>query len=297
MDKRSFDVEAVKASAERKLARGDVRGCRKLFDQLCRSSRPVDGLEQLLVVLEVHEAVLSRRPDEDVDHYSVLQLPALCDDEPAIKKAFRRMALLLHPDKNKTVGADEAFKHAKAAHDCLTNRRQKDAYDIKYMTRDTIHQQQSASLMDDFHARCFVCQSLVLCRGDALGQLVRCPTCQSPFVALEVPDERSMTDAMSNFFTATHYSPLDLSHGGGFSSWEQSTAFHLNAAAVQLQNAAKLFQGRMPGFEESMNLFQQQAASFSAMADAAAAAAVAASSATAGPGVPGSSATGRRFAS
>lgn len=268
------EAAAAKVSAERKLARGDVRGCRKLVEKLSRSKSTVEGLEQLQVVLEVHEVVKSRQADV-IDYYAILQLPPLCDDESTIKKAFRRMALLLHPDKNKTAGADEAFKHVKAAHECLSDNQQKEDYDAKYLARLSSGASQRA-FSEDFHSRCFVCRSLVLCRGDALGQLVRCPTCQSPFVALEIPEEASAVDAMAHFFAATQHSPLDLSHGGGFSSWEQTTAFHLNSAAAQLHTAAHLFQSHVPGFDESMKLFHQQAASFTAMAEAAAAMASAA---------------------
>jgi len=39
------------------------------------------------------------------EHYHVLQIPPDADDK-AIKKAFRRMSLLNHPDKG---GSDEAM--------------------------------------------------------------------------------------------------------------------------------------------------------------------------------------------
>lgn len=43
------------------------------------------------------------------DLYAVLSLPRSAGDDE-IKKAYRKLALKLHPDKNKAHGADEAFK-------------------------------------------------------------------------------------------------------------------------------------------------------------------------------------------
>lgn len=43
------------------------------------------------------------------DHYKVLGV-AVTADESTIKKSYRRLAVLLHPDKNPDERAHEAFK-------------------------------------------------------------------------------------------------------------------------------------------------------------------------------------------
>jgi len=64
------------------------------------------------------------------DHFSVLSLPPpqvnvagegvwLVDDEE-LKRAFKRLVLVLHPDKNPTPGADTAFEAVKSAHSTLS---------------------------------------------------------------------------------------------------------------------------------------------------------------------------------
>ena len=50
-------------------------------------------------------------------------------DETTIRRAYKRLALQLHPDRNKHEGAEEAFKKVVAAHERLVDPQQRRAYD------------------------------------------------------------------------------------------------------------------------------------------------------------------------
>ena len=62
------------------------------------------------------------------DYYEVLGVPRSASDE-AIKKAFRKLALEYHPDRNKGDGAADKFKEINEAYQVLTDSKKRPAYD------------------------------------------------------------------------------------------------------------------------------------------------------------------------
>lgn len=63
------------------------------------------------------------------NHYELLGLNNTATDRD-IKMAYRKMALLYHPDKNKAPGAEEKFKTVNYAHSVLRDRESRRSYDI-----------------------------------------------------------------------------------------------------------------------------------------------------------------------
>ncbi|KAI3623494.1 Chaperone protein dnaJ [Malassezia furfur] len=62
------------------------------------------------------------------DFYSVLQIEKTAS-ETDIKKSYKKLALQLHPDKNRAPGADEAFKLVSKAFTVLSDKDKRAAYD------------------------------------------------------------------------------------------------------------------------------------------------------------------------
>ncbi len=62
------------------------------------------------------------------DYYQVLGVAKDATEEQ-IKKAYRKMALKYHPDKNKSPGAEEKFKEVAEAYEVLSDPKKKEIYD------------------------------------------------------------------------------------------------------------------------------------------------------------------------
>ena len=62
------------------------------------------------------------------DYYKILGIARGSSDED-IKKAYRKLALKYHPDKNKEPGAEEKFKEVAEAYEILSDSKKKEIYD------------------------------------------------------------------------------------------------------------------------------------------------------------------------
>ena len=62
------------------------------------------------------------------DYYKLLGINRDANQQ-TIKKAYRKMALKYHPDKNKEKGAEDKFKEISEAYDVLSSEDKKNVYD------------------------------------------------------------------------------------------------------------------------------------------------------------------------
>ena len=62
------------------------------------------------------------------DYYKILGLSKGASDDD-IKKAYRKLALKYHPDKNKEPGAEEKFKEVAEAYEILSDPKKKEIFD------------------------------------------------------------------------------------------------------------------------------------------------------------------------
>ncbi|XP_031098402.1 chaperone protein dnaJ 49 [Ipomoea triloba] len=63
------------------------------------------------------------------DYYAVLGVEKSCSVEE-IRKAYRKLSLKVHPDKNKAPGSEEAFKKVSKAFKCLSDDESRKQYDL-----------------------------------------------------------------------------------------------------------------------------------------------------------------------
>ena len=62
------------------------------------------------------------------DYYKILGITKGASEDD-VRKAYRKMALRYHPDKNKSAGAEEKFKEVAEAYEVLSDKKKRDIYD------------------------------------------------------------------------------------------------------------------------------------------------------------------------
>ncbi|KAF5204121.1 Dnaj subfamily b member [Thalictrum thalictroides] len=131
MDCNKDDAIKAKEIAEKKMEIQDFVGAKKTVLKAKQLYPELDSIPQMLTICDVHCAAQVKVSNTEKDWYGILQVE-LAADEVSIKKQYRKLALLLHPDKNKIAGAEAAFKLIGEAHRVLSDRAQRSLYDMRY---------------------------------------------------------------------------------------------------------------------------------------------------------------------
>ncbi|CAA7020965.1 unnamed protein product [Microthlaspi erraticum] len=116
--------------AERKLSEKDYVGAKKFVTKAQRLYPKLDGLEQISVMIDVNVSASNKNIGGESDWYGRLGLDPKADDQ-TVKKRYKKLALLLHPDKNRFRGAMDLFKVVSAAWTLLSDKANRLAYDEK----------------------------------------------------------------------------------------------------------------------------------------------------------------------
>ncbi|XVF51012.1 hypothetical protein PTKIN_Ptkin04bG0149400 [Pterospermum kingtungense] len=125
----------AKEIAERKVREKDYAGAKK-FALKARNLYPgIDDIAQMLAILDVYISAENKVSGE-VDWYGVLGVSPSADDD-VVRKQYRKLAVMLHPDKNKSVGADGAFKLVSEAWTLLSDKAKRLMYNQKINFRGT----------------------------------------------------------------------------------------------------------------------------------------------------------------
>ncbi|XP_021634495.2 uncharacterized protein LOC110631087 [Manihot esculenta] len=124
----------AKEIAEKKFIERDIAGAKRFAMKAQNLFPGLDGLSQFLATLDVYISA-ERRTNGEIDCYGILGVDPLADEE-TIRKHYRKLALILHPDKNKSVGAEGAFKILSEAWSLLSDKAKRIAYDQKQILCD-----------------------------------------------------------------------------------------------------------------------------------------------------------------
>ncbi|CAA7054859.1 unnamed protein product [Microthlaspi erraticum] len=127
--KRAMDI------AERKISEKDYVGAKKFVTKAQRLYPKLDGLEQISVMIDVNVSASNKNIGGESDWYGRLGLDPKADDQ-TVKKRYKKLALLLHPDKNRFRGAEDLCKLVLAAWSLLSDKAKRLAYDEKRKSQE-----------------------------------------------------------------------------------------------------------------------------------------------------------------
>lgn len=127
--------EALRAKdlAEGLMTKTDFTAARKLALKAQKMDSTLENISRMIMVCDVHCAATEKFFGTEMDWYGILQVEQNANDI-IVKKQYKRLALLLHPDKNKLPGAESAFKLIGEAQRILLDKEKRTLHDIKRKT-------------------------------------------------------------------------------------------------------------------------------------------------------------------
>ncbi|GER54049.1 DNAJ heat shock N-terminal domain-containing protein [Striga asiatica] len=172
--------EAVraKAFAEQQFMQKNFAGAKNLALKAQMLCPELEGISQMVATFGVYTAYEAKINGEP-DFYSILGLDP-CVDRSKIKKQYKKMAFLLHPDKNKTAGADGAFRLVSEAWALLSDNSKRSSYDQRRHLFSSSHRR-----LDTFWTVCTSCHVQYEYLRKYVNKRLSCKNCRGVFVAAE----------------------------------------------------------------------------------------------------------------
>lgn len=205
--------EAVRAKeiAENKMMNNDFEGARKIALKAKKLFPELDNISHLLAVCDVHCSAQKKINGAVTDLYGILQVENLADDV-TIKKQYRKLALVLHPDKNHFPGAEAAFKLIGEAHMILSDKGKRYLHDAKCRENAEPRVPKPQNYQGNQHSRagmqfgaqskhynvpnsnghgsfwtfCPFCGKERECYRELVNKIIRCPKCLKLYNAIDL---------------------------------------------------------------------------------------------------------------
>ncbi|PNY13315.1 chaperone protein dnaJ [Trifolium pratense] len=210
--------EALRAKqiAENRMQSGDFVGALKFARKAQRLFPEIQNITQILTVCEVHCAAQNKLSTSDMDWYGIL-LTDKFTEEATIKKQYKKLALLLHPDKNRSAGAEAAFKLIVEANRVLSDPTKRSLYNAKISRLVGITASQDER--PTFWTSCQHCNTKYQYYRSIVNATVHCQQCSRPFKAHDigfyVPTEHTSQSFNSHKYPPNHVPPKEASKSNG----------------------------------------------------------------------------------
>ncbi|XP_057442858.1 uncharacterized protein LOC130734444 [Lotus japonicus] len=126
MDCNKDEAARAKEIAEKKFSLREYAGAKKFALKALNLYPALEGVPQFLSILNVYISA-ENKINGQMDWYGILGVDPFADEE-TIRKKYRVLALSLHPDKNRSLGAEGAFKLVSEAWSLLSDKAKRLAY-------------------------------------------------------------------------------------------------------------------------------------------------------------------------
>ncbi|KAG6496474.1 uncharacterized protein LOC121993000 [Zingiber officinale] len=211
--------------AERLLEVRDLSASKRFAERAMEADPLLDGVDQILAVADVLLAS-QRRVNNHVDWYAVLQLqppssssPSPNADTTAVKRQFRRLALLLHPGRNSAHGADTAFRLVSDAFAVLSDPSKKALFDaelhiansaaeVSASPKPNFYFTSTPASKDPFWTACPSCCYVHQYSREYLNQTLRCPNCSRAFEAIKLSAAPPVVPGTDMYYCSWGFFPL-----------------------------------------------------------------------------------------
>ncbi|KAI3680060.1 hypothetical protein L2E82_50797 [Cichorium intybus] len=179
----------LKTLAEQSYSSSDLKLALKHAKRAHRLCPTLDGISEMLTAFKI---LNTTEATTGTPHwYKILEVEPFSHIN-LIKKQYKKLALILHPDKNTFVASEEAFKLVNEAFSVLSDKIRRKEYDMKL--RIAIQAEAGVELggddvaLDTFWTACSTCRLLHQFERKYLGHNLMCPSCKKSFKAVEVDD-------------------------------------------------------------------------------------------------------------
>ncbi|GFY89379.1 chaperone DnaJ-domain superfamily protein [Actinidia rufa] len=200
------EAERLLGIAEKLLQGRDLNGSRE-FAILAQEADPyLETTDQIVAVADVLLAA-EERINNHRDWYAVLQIERRSGDLGLIKKQYRRLALLLHPNKNHFAFADAAFALVADAWAVLSSPARKSAYDNELslfskvdLDSDSAPNSPNQNQRSSFWTACPYCYNLYEYHRVYEGCCLRCQNCGKGFHGAVLPAMPPMVPGKEEYY-------------------------------------------------------------------------------------------------
>ncbi|KFK33394.1 hypothetical protein AALP_AA5G007200 [Arabis alpina] len=220
------EAERLLGVAEKLLQSRDLTGSKE-FAILAQDAEPLlEGTDQILAVVDVLLASDQNRVKNNPNWYQILQIedPTTTDND-LIKKQYRRLALLLHPDKNRFHFADQAFRFVLDAWEVLSTPLKKSQFDrglnLNFTKVDLNKRKKGASSsgvsekMVTFWTACPYCYGLHEYPKVYQEYCIRCQLCSRAFHATSIPQLPPIIPGKDEYYCCWGFFPMGFVGGKG----------------------------------------------------------------------------------